>query len=619
MAEEVQKQSHETLADVKEEEVVVVSDVPQPEKDTSKVEKEPPHVPETEETPKPKPIEEEESAVETAQISKSGDSDEKIPQSGSFKEESTRVADLPETEKKALEELKQLIQEALNKHEFSALASPPPPKEEEKPVAVEEKKLATVEEKEENKPDEEKPTEGIVDVRPVAPEEPANPESETKDEEEKKAEPEQEAAVAAQVTETVVVTEVNEENVADHAVDDDGAKTVEAIEETIVAVSSSVAQEQPPPPPAKDAEDQKADSPSEVEEKEDKPEALAPLTPEEVSIWGIQLLADDRSDVILLKFLRARDFKVKDAFAMIKNTVRWRKEFGIDELLEEDLGSDLEKVVFMHGFDKEGHPVCYNVYGEFQKKELYQKTFSDEEKRQKFLRRRIQFLERSIRKLDFSPGGISTIVQVNDLKNSPGPGKWELRQATKQALQLLQDNYPEFVAKQVFINVPWWYLAVSKMISPFLTQRTKSKFVFAGPSKSAETLLRYISAEQLPVKYGGLSKDGDFGTTDAVIEINVRPAAKHTVEFPVIESCLLTWEVRVVGWEVSYGAEFVPSAEESYTVIIQKARKVASSEEPVVCNSFKIGEPGKVVLTIDNPTSKKKKLLYRLKTKPSSD
>lgn len=103
----------------------------------------------------------------------------------------------------------------------------------------------------------------------------------------------------------------------------------------------------------------------------------------------------------------------------------------------------------MHGFDKEGHPVCYNVYGEFQNKELYQKTFADEEKRIKFLRWRIQFLERSIRKLDFSPGGICTIFQVSDLKNSPGPGKRELRLATKQALQLLQDNYPEFVAKQV--------------------------------------------------------------------------------------------------------------------------------------------------------------------------
>lgn len=42
----------------------------------------------------------------------------------------------------------------------------------------------------------------------------------------------------------------------------------------------------------------------------------------------------------------------------------------------------------------------------------------------------------------------------------------------------------------MFINVPWWYLAFHTMISPFMTQRTKSKFVFAGPSKSAETLFK---------------------------------------------------------------------------------------------------------------------------------
>lgn len=77
-----------------------------------------------------------------------------------------------------------------------------------------------------------------------------------------------------------------------------------------------------------------------------------------------------------------------------------------------------------------------------------------------------------------------------------------------------------------------------------------------------------------------------------------------------------------MGWEVSYGAEFVPSAEDGYTVIIQKLRKFVGNsacEEEVVCNSFKITEPGKVVLTIDNHTSKKKKLLYRLKAKTSLD
>ncbi|KAK1575853.1 hypothetical protein Q3G72_008899 [Acer saccharum] len=38
----------------------------------------------------------------------------------------------------------------------------------------------------------------------------------------------------------------------------------------------------------------------------------------------------------------------------------------------------------------------------------------------------------------------------------------------------------------------------------------------------------------------------------------------------------------------------------------------------IICANFKIGEAGKVVLTIENPTSKKKKLFYRLKTKPNS-
>ncbi|EYU22783.1 hypothetical protein ABFS82_03G117400 [Erythranthe guttata] len=347
--------------------------------------------------------------------------------------------------------------------------------------------------------------------------------------------------------------------------------------------------------------------------------SVTTTTPEEVSIWGIPLLKDDRSDVILLKFLRARDFKVKESFAMLTNTMKWRRDFNVDELVKEDLGDYLEKVVFMQGHDKEGHPVCYNVYGEFQNKELYAKTFSDEEKRNTFLRWRIQFLERSIRKLDFNPGGVNTIFQISDLKNSPGPGKRELRIATKQALHILQDNYPEFVAKQVFINVPWWYLAFYTMISPFLTQRTKSKFVFAGPSKTADTLFKYIAPEQVPTQYGGLSVDfcecnPEFTVDDPVTEITVKPATKQIVEIIVNEKCTLVWELRVVGWEVSYSAEYVPNS--GYTVIIEKTRKLLPSDEPVISNNFNINELGKILLTINNPTAKKKKLLYRFKVVP---
>ncbi|CAG7893367.1 unnamed protein product [Brassica rapa] len=343
--------------------------------------------------------------------------------------------------------------------------------------------------------------------------------------------------------------------------------------------------------------------------------------PEEVTIWGVPLLKDDRSDVVLLKFLRARDFKVKDSLAMLKNTVKWRREFKIDELVDEDLVDDLDKVVFMHGHDREGHPVCYNVYGEFQNKELYNKTFSDEEKRKHFLRTRIQFLERSIRKLDFSSGGVSTIFQINDMKNSPGLGKKELRSATKQAVQLLQDNYPEFVFKQAFINVPWWYLVFYTVIGPFMTPRSKSKLVFAGPSRSAETLFKYISPEQVPVQYGGLSVDPcdcnpDFSLDDPASEVIVKPGTKQTVEIIIYEKCEIVWEIRVIGWEVSYKAEFVPEEKDAYTVVVQKPRKMKPFDEPVLTQSFKVNELGKVLLTVDNPTSKKKKLVYRFSVKP---
>lgn len=70
---------------------------------------------------------------------------------------------------------------------------------------------------------------------------------------------------------------------------------------------------------------------------------------------------------------------------------------------------------------------------------------------------------------------------------------------------------------------------------------------------------------------------------------------------------------------MTLGAEFVPNSADSYTVIVQKSKKMTASDEAVVNNSFKIGEPGKVVITVDNATSKKKKLLYRYKVNDSAD
>ncbi|XP_078182103.1 patellin-3-like [Carex rostrata] len=518
-----------------------------------------------------------------------------MPQSVLFKEESNLVSDLSDSEKKALEEFKQLIQSAIKNREFDL---PPPPTA-----------TTTVAEQEKPKTEETKAEEPKAEESKT--EEPKAEESKTEEVkiEETKEEPKKEEIK----TEESVIEEPKTEE-KEVLIEEDGAKTVEAIEETVVPVSGTTTGTTP-------EETEVVAKEEAAPATQDQPVEEAAAVQEEVRIWGVPLVGDECTDTVLLKFLRAREFKVKDAMTMLKNAVLWRKQFGIESLLEEDLDlQEMNRVVFTCGTDRENHPVCYNVYGEFQNKDLYEKAFGDEEKRQRFLKWRIQYLEKGImNQLDFKPDGVCSMVQVTDLKNSPSLGKH--RQVTKQALTLFQDNYPEFIAKKVFINVPWWYLAVNQMMSPFLTQRTKSKFVFAGPSKSAEILFKHVAPEQVPVQFGGLYREdeSDFTVSDAVTEVTIKPSSKHTIDLPLSENSMLVWELRVLGAEVSYGAEFVPEAEGGYTVIVQKTRKLTLADEPIMKASYKTGETGKVVLTIDNTTSKKKKLLYRTKTKCSTE
>ncbi|KAG5243125.1 hypothetical protein OIU76_009960 [Salix suchowensis] len=330
----------------------------------------------------------------------------------------------------------------------------------------------------------------------------------------------------------------------------------------------------------------------------------------ECSMWGIPLLSnDEKADVVLLKFLRARDFRVQDSLRMLEQCLSWRKEFGADNIVDEDLGfKELEGVVAsMHGYDREGHPVCYNDYGVFRDKEMYERIFGDEEKLKKFLRWRVQVLEKGINLLDFKAGGVNSIIQVTDLKDMP---KRELRSASKQILSLFQDNYPEMVARKIFINVPWYFSMLYSVFSPFLTHRTKSKFVISKEGNVAETLYKFIRPENIPVQYGGLSRPIDLQNAppNPASEFTVKGGEKVSIQIEGIEAgATITWDIVVGGWDLEYSAEFVPNALGSYCIAVEKAGKIAPSEE-AIRNSFTSREAGKMVLSLDNTASRRKKV-----------
>lgn len=553
----------------------------------------------------------------------------------SFKEESYFVADLKESEKKALQELKLRVEEAIKNNEFTE----PPPKEPETKEAETKEAEAKETEAKETEAKEAETKETVTKAEEdIKEEEVKGTVEEVKIIETTTQTDEKVGEAEIKKIETVVTVTQKVEVPAQGDVPkhEETVTLSETVTESVTVSTPSTEASAVDTETVKEEETSSAPAPVDGEAPVDSEAPVDAEVPVEVTVttvteevvvqpvenvflWGVPLLhtmGDESTDVILLKFLRARDFKVSEAFTMLKNTILWRKRFGADNILEEDFGTEWNDVAYMHGYDKEGHPVCYNNYGAFQNKELYQKTLSDAGDR--FLRWRIQLLEKEIQKLSFNPGGINSMVQITDLKTTPGPAKWGLRQVTKKALTILQDNYPEFVARKIFVNAPWWYAVMSTMISPFVTQRTKSKFVVARPARVTETLFKYISPEYVPVQYGGLSRENDaeFSAADGgVSELFIKPGVKQIVEIPATEvGSTLVWDIAVLGWEVTYGEEFVPNAEGGYTIIIQKVKKVAADEEPVR-NSFKIGEPGKVLLTIENTSSKKKRVLYRTKVK----
>ncbi|CAN6220439.1 unnamed protein product [Urochloa humidicola] len=499
-----------------------------------------------------------------------------VSKNASFREESNFLDDLKESERKALAELRDKVEADILEGKLFDDGKPEVKEKEEAKKKAE--KAAPVEKKEEEEVKKE-------------------PEAEEKKEEEAEAEVKEEEGESKE--EAKNETEEKEEGKKEEA-----AKGGEAGEGEKVAAAAAAA--------------------AAAEEEEEKPAAT--VVDKDIALWGVPLLpskGDEATDVVLLKFLRARDFKAGAAFEMLRRTLRWRRDWpgfsaAGDADADGDLPEELAGACYLDGADRGGHPVCYNAMGVFADDAVYKKALGTEEGKARFLRWRVRAMERHVAELDLKPGGAASLLQVTDLKNSPGPAKKDFRVAVKQVLDLFQDNYPELVARNILINVPFWYYAFSTLFYPFLTQRTKSKFVIARPSKVTETLLKYIPIEAIPVKYGGLKRDGDteFSANDGEItELTVKGSSSETIEIEATEAdAILTWDLTVLGWEVNYKEEFVPADEGSYTIIVRKGKKMAAGEE-AVRNTFRAGEPGKVVLTIENTSNKKKKVLFRHKAK----
>lgn len=217
------------------------------------------------------------------------------------------------------------------------------------------------------------------------------------------------------------------------------------------------------------------------------------------------------------RFLRARSFKAKDALDMLRADLRWRKEYGIKQLVQQEpadfCGCDPRLLfaslpILSYGVDMRGRPVIYKHFGDSCRiSELLKHTTED-----LLARFHIWQNERAVQRLRAQSD--SQLRNVETWQIVIDAAGWHLGLATRGALSFLRkiagidsDHYPERLGRLTIINAPWVLTGTWMLIRSWLDARQQGKTNIMSGKKSWERVLQDeddgIPKHQLPQMYGG--------------------------------------------------------------------------------------------------------------------
>ncbi|GJP97187.1 CRAL/TRIO domain protein [Aspergillus niger] len=233
-------------------------------------------------------------------------------------------------------------------------------------------------------------------------------------------------------------------------------------------------------------------------------QALVDMKPEEIRVTLWNMVKHDNPDSLLLRFLRARKWDVKNALVMLISTLRWRlldvkldedimkngeqsalkksqssdpaeKKAGEDFLLQMRMGKS-----FLHGVDKLGRPICVV------RVRLHKAADQETEALDRFT---VYTIETA--RMMLAPP-VETACVVFDMTD------FSLANMdyhpVKYMIKCFEANYPECLGVVLIHKAPWIFSGIWNIIKGWLDPVVASKIQF---TKNVQDLEKFIPKDRI--------------------------------------------------------------------------------------------------------------------------
>lgn len=207
------------------------------------------------------------------------------------------------------------------------------------------------------------------------------------------------------------------------------------------------------------------------------------------------------SDASIARYLTARNWNVKKATKMLKETLKWHLEYKPEEIRWEEVAKEAEtgKIYRSNFVDKYGRSVLVMRPG-------CQNTKSTKGQ----IRYLVYCMENAILNLPPDQEQMVWLIDFHGFNMSNISVK-----VTKETAHVLQDHYPERLGVAILYNPPKFFESFWMVVKPFLEPKTyrKVKFVYSDDHDTKKIMEDLFNMDGLERAFGGNNSAG-FSITE---------------------------------------------------------------------------------------------------------